>query len=119
MKKGLLVLLVMSLAMGTLFAGGAKEAKYPTKPISIVCPWAAGGGTDRIARYFADALAKEVGQPVNVVNKTGGSGAVGHLEGANAAPDGGEPIDAIIKRRCAPCHNAPQPEWPFLPRNPY
>lgn len=88
MKKGALIFVILCLAAGMIFAGGAKEAKFPTKPISIVCPWAAGGGTDRIARYFAEALSKEVGQPVNVVNKTGGSGAVGHGEGANAAPDG-------------------------------
>jgi len=53
MKKAILVLLALSLAAGILFAGGAKEAKYPTKPITIICPWAAGGGTDRTARFIA------------------------------------------------------------------
>jgi len=88
MKRAILVLLALSLAAGILFAGGAKEAKYPTKPITIVCPWAAGGGTDRTARFIAEQLSKKLGVPVNVVNKTGGSGAVGHGEGAAAAPDG-------------------------------
>ena len=88
MKRAILVILVLSLAAGLIFAGGAKEAKFPTKPITIICPWAAGGGTDRTARFIADQLSKKLGVPVNVVNKTGGSGAVGHGEGAAAAPDG-------------------------------
>ncbi|MBT4693778.1 MAG: tripartite tricarboxylate transporter substrate binding protein [Planctomycetaceae bacterium] len=61
---------------------------FPTKNLQIICPWGAGGGTDRIARYFADQIAKELGRNCVVVNKTGGSGAVGHNAGANARPDG-------------------------------
>jgi tripartite-type tricarboxylate transporter receptor subunit TctC len=64
------------------------QPKYPTKPITMVCPWSSGGGTDRTARYMAEALSKELGVPVNVVNKTGGSGAIGHSEVLTAAPDG-------------------------------
>ncbi len=85
MKRVFLVFLVLTLAAGIVLAGGAKEAKYPTKPITIICPWAAGGGTDRTARFIAEQLSKKLGVPVNVVNKTGGSGAVGHGEGAAAA----------------------------------
>jgi tripartite-type tricarboxylate transporter receptor subunit TctC len=54
----------------------------------LICPWAVGGGTDRVSRFWADALQKELGKPVTVVNRTGGSGAVGHSAGANARPDG-------------------------------
>ena len=61
---------------------------YPEKPITIICPWSAGGGTDRTARFVADLLSKELGQPVQVVNQTGGAGAVGHNAAASAAPDG-------------------------------
>jgi tripartite-type tricarboxylate transporter receptor subunit TctC len=61
---------------------------YPHKTVTVICPWAAGGGTDRVARFWADALEKEFGQPFVVVNKTGGSGAVGHTAGAYARPDG-------------------------------
>jgi tripartite-type tricarboxylate transporter receptor subunit TctC len=88
MKKIILVLLILSITTSLVFSGGAKEEKYPTKPITIVCPWAAGGGTDRTARFIAEQLSKKLGVPVNVVNKTGGSGAIGHGEGAMAAPDG-------------------------------
>ena len=61
---------------------------FPTKNLQIICPWGAGGGTDRISRYFADQIAKELGKNCVVVNKTGGSGAVGHNAAANARPDG-------------------------------
>ncbi len=66
-------------------AGGAG---YPTKTVTLICPWAAGGGTDRVSRFWADALQNEFGKPFVVVNKTGGSGAVGHSAGAFAKPDG-------------------------------
>jgi len=54
----------------------------------MICPWGAGGGTDATARIVASLLEKELGQPVNVVNRTGGSGVVGHSAIATAAPDG-------------------------------
>ncbi|HWP46219.1 MAG TPA: tripartite tricarboxylate transporter substrate binding protein [Candidatus Limnocylindrales bacterium] len=63
-------------------------AAYPERPITLICPWAAGGGTDRVARMIAVLLEKELGQPVTVVNRTGGGGAVGHTAGATARPDG-------------------------------
>jgi tripartite-type tricarboxylate transporter receptor subunit TctC len=66
----------------------AAQARYPSRPVQLICPWAAGGGTDRIARMVATLLEKELGQPVTVVNRTGGSGAVGHTAGATATPDG-------------------------------
>jgi tripartite-type tricarboxylate transporter receptor subunit TctC len=65
-----------------------KQDEYPSKAITLVCPWGAGGGTDRVARYLADKMSVELGQPVAVINQTGGNGAVGHNAGALAAPDG-------------------------------
>ena len=62
--------------------------RYPSKNITIICPWAAGGGTDRVSRFWAGALEKQWGRPCVVVNKTGGSGAVGHSAGARARADG-------------------------------
>lgn len=69
-------------------AAPAAAVKFPTRPVTLVCPWAAGGGTDQVARIFATLLEKEFGQPVNVVNRTGGGGAVGHVAGSTAEPDG-------------------------------
>lgn len=54
----------------------------------MVVPWAAGGGTDAVARVMASLVEKELGKPVNVVNRTGGSGVVGHQAIASAVPDG-------------------------------
>ncbi|MFC7690959.1 tripartite tricarboxylate transporter substrate binding protein [Paeniroseomonas aquatica] len=51
-------------------------------------PWAAGGGTDAVARMIASLLERDLGQPIVVVNRTGGSGVVGHAAIAHAAPDG-------------------------------
>lgn len=61
---------------------------YPNRPITIVVPWGAGGGTDATARIIAALLEKDLGQPVNVVNRTGGNGVVGHSAIASAAADG-------------------------------
>ena len=88
MKKLLLVIMLLVVGLGFVYSAAQAESTFPTKPLTVVCPWAAGGGTDRIARFMAEQLTAELGQPVNVVNKTGGNGAVGHGEAANASPDG-------------------------------
>lgn len=71
-----------------LFTSSALAAEYPKRPITLICPWGAGGGTDACSRIIATLLKKELGVPVNVVNRTGGSGAVGHTAMATAKPDG-------------------------------
>ncbi|MCT7377955.1 tripartite tricarboxylate transporter substrate binding protein [Chelativorans salis] len=63
-------------------------AQYPARPITIIVPWGAGGGTDATGRIIASVLEKELGQPINVTNRTGGSGVVGHSAIASAEPDG-------------------------------
>ncbi len=63
-------------------------AKYPSRNITIICPWSPGGGTDRTARFIASEMQKRLGVPVTVVNKTGGNGAIGHSAAAYAKPDG-------------------------------
>lgn len=61
---------------------------YPRGPIELIVPWAAGGGTDSVARFIGTQLAQRLGTQVNVVNRTGGSGVVGHSAIANARKDG-------------------------------
>lgn len=79
----------LSLLLAAALAGCQDRAgEYPSRTVVIVCPWAAGGGTDRVARFLADQLQRELGQPVVVQNQTGGSGASGHVAGARARPDG-------------------------------
>ena len=63
-------------------------AQYPQRPVQLIVPWGAGGGTDATARIIATLLEKELKQPFNVVNRTGGSGVVGHDAIAKATPDG-------------------------------
>lgn len=63
-------------------------ADFPTKDITLICPWAAGGGTDTLARALVKNAKQFLGVNVNVVNKTGGMGAVGMGDGANTRPDG-------------------------------
>ncbi len=72
----------------TLAAAGTAHAAWPERPITLIVPWGAGGGTDATARIIGSLLEKELKQPVNVVNRTGGSGVVGHQAIASAAPDG-------------------------------
>src|SRR5256884_8469014 len=71
-----------------LFAASSAFAAYPERPITLIVPWGAGGGTDATARIIGTLLEKELGQPVNVVNRTGGSGVVGHAAIASAPADG-------------------------------
>jgi tripartite-type tricarboxylate transporter receptor subunit TctC len=83
------ILLAALVAASTLpFAGHAVAQNYPTRPVTLIVPWAAGGGTDATARIIGSLMEKELGQPVNVVNRTGGSGVVGHQAIASAQPDG-------------------------------
>ncbi|MGV3573302.1 MAG: tripartite tricarboxylate transporter substrate binding protein [Ramlibacter sp.] len=66
----------------------AAAQNYPSRPIQLIVPWGAGGGTDATARIIASLMEKDLGQPINVVNRTGGSGVVGHAAIASAPPDG-------------------------------
>ncbi|MDH3319881.1 MAG: tripartite tricarboxylate transporter substrate binding protein [Betaproteobacteria bacterium] len=69
-------------------AAGAAQAQYPQRPIQLIVPWGAGGGTDATARIIASLMEKDLKQPINVVNRTGGSGVVGHDAIARAPADG-------------------------------
>ena len=73
---------------GVKIGPASAQATYPNRPVTLVCPWGAGGGTDATARIVASLLERDLGQPVNVVNRTGGSGVVGHQAIATAQPDG-------------------------------
>ena len=75
-------------AAGISLAKPAFAQAYPSRPVTVVVPWGAGGGTDATARIVAALLEKDLGQPFNVVNRTGGSGVVGHSAIATAQPDG-------------------------------
>ena len=82
--SGLILVLIAS------FGGKGSEAKeaYPSKPITIIVPWAPGSAVDVAPRVMSVPFAKKLGVPVNIVNKPGGSGVPGALEAVKAAPDG-------------------------------
>lgn len=63
-------------------------AAYPDKPVTVICPWTAGGGTDVLLRALSKEAEKFLGQTINVVNQTGGAGAIGHNAIRAARPDG-------------------------------
>ena len=86
MKRRILLQSLVALAAATSF--GVAHAAWPDRPITLVVPWAAGGGTDATARIVGALMEKELGQPVNVVNRAGGNGVVGHHAIASAPPDG-------------------------------
>ena len=76
------------LLAGGLLAVPAQASDYPSKPIQLVSPYGAGGDSDLTARVWAEFAKKKLGQPVVVVNKTGGGGLTGSLFAAKAKPDG-------------------------------
>lgn len=71
-----------------LASAGASAQQYPTKPVSIVVPFAAGGPTDTVARSVAQAMEKAVGGTVIVENKPGAGGTIGVADVARAPADG-------------------------------
>lgn len=75
-------------ALALTMTVGMAHAAWPERPVTLIVPWGAGGGTDATARIIGSLLEKDLGQPVNVVNRTGGNGVVGHQTIASAKPDG-------------------------------
>jgi tripartite-type tricarboxylate transporter receptor subunit TctC len=82
--------IALSVLAATLFMIGATagQTDYPTHPIRLIVPFAAGGSTDSQARIVADFLGRELAQQVVVVNVGGAGGTIGLNQAAKAAPDG-------------------------------
>jgi tripartite-type tricarboxylate transporter receptor subunit TctC len=75
-------------AFAAAAVGGAQAQAYPTKPVTWIVPFAAGGPTDALARSIAERVARELGQPIVIDNSAGAGGTIGAAKGARATPDG-------------------------------
>jgi tripartite-type tricarboxylate transporter receptor subunit TctC len=80
-------LLLLGLA-ATAAIPRAEAASWPTRPVTIVAPYAAGGMADIMARLLAHRLTQTFGQPFTIDNRGGAAGAIGAIQVANAQPDG-------------------------------
>ena len=83
-KFAALLSMLALLAVSTL----AQSQSWPTKPIRVINPFPAGGGTDTFARPMAAKLTQSLGQTVYIENQGGAGGTVGATNAARAAPDG-------------------------------
>jgi tripartite-type tricarboxylate transporter receptor subunit TctC len=82
--------LVAAIALATMLAGltAARAGDYPSRPITIIVPFAAGGPSDVMARILADRMKTTLGQTVLVENVTGASGSIGVTRAVRSPPDG-------------------------------
>ena len=79
---------VVALAMLLAFCSSAAAENYPSHPITIVVPFAAGGPSDAMSRILAERMKRSLGQPVLIENVTGAAGSIGVGRVVHAAPDG-------------------------------
>lgn len=88
MKKLLILGLIPGLFTLMLSCTSSSQKSYPNRAIKYLVPWSPGGMTDISSRAMAAVLQKSLGTAVNVINRTGGSGVVGHTAISKASPDG-------------------------------
>lgn len=81
-------MLMAIVAFAALWGGVAAAQNYPTRPITMIVPFAAGGPTDVIARIVGEHMSKTLGQQIIVENVIGAGGTTGITRGAKAKPDG-------------------------------
>ena len=86
-RRAILRMATASVAMGLGARASAQEA-FPSRPVRIVVPYAAGGPLDSVTRMMGERLSKNLGQPVTIDNRTGASGIIGVDAVAKSAPDG-------------------------------
>ena len=84
MKKPIVAAIVAALA----FVAPASAQNYPSRPITIIVPFSAGGPTDALARILGERMRQSLGQPILVENVTGAGGTIGVARAVHAAPDG-------------------------------
>lgn len=88
MRRTLLGLVAVSSALAALGTQVMAQDKWPSRPVTIIVPFAAGGNTDVMARIFGEQLSKRLGQPFIIENRAGAGGMLGLQHTTKAAPDG-------------------------------
>jgi tripartite-type tricarboxylate transporter receptor subunit TctC len=88
MKRRALLGAAAASGLATLPLGIRAQAAYPTKPITVIVPFAAGGPTDALARILCQRMSEILGQQMIVDNTAGAGGTIGVAKVARAAPDG-------------------------------
>jgi tripartite-type tricarboxylate transporter receptor subunit TctC len=88
MKSTVRTIAMLCAWLGAAAGGAAAQGMWPDKPLTMIVPFPPGGVADTVARPLAEALSRELKQPVVVQNKAGAGGALGIGEAAKAAPDG-------------------------------
>ncbi len=86
--RNLIICTAIAIALSFAAAGVHAQSKYPTKPIRLLTPFAAGGGSDILARLIGTRLTEVLGQSIVVDNRPGGGGTLGAGITARADPDG-------------------------------
>lgn len=87
-RTSIFVAALAALVVGFFAPVGEARAEWPDKPIRLIVPWPAGGGSDVVARTFAQPLGEELKQPIVIENRPGANGGIGSVAVARAAPDG-------------------------------
>ncbi|MBN8747155.1 Tripartite tricarboxylate transporter family receptor [Xylophilus ampelinus] len=102
--------LLQAAAIGTACPAAWAQAPFPSRPVRIVVPFAAGGPTDLMARAVAKAMSQSMGQPFIVDNKPGGGGVIGMGEITRNPPDG---YTLVMPSILAVTNPALMPNYPF------
>src|SRR5262245_56063821 len=88
MMKRFSLLLLAALAASLPAAPSARAQDYPSRQITLIAPWPAGGAVDAICRAVAQPLSERLGKSVVVENRPGAGSVIGTAAGAKASPDG-------------------------------
>src|SRR5258708_37113921 len=110
MKTTLGIVIAAAIALG---GTAANSAVYPARPITLVVPYAAGGGNDVIARIVAEKMGADLGQTVVIENRGGAGGTIATRQVAKAEPDG---YTLLIAPRSLAINPSPYPNAGYDPR---
>jgi len=108
-KRSLRRAVVAALALAALLAAPASAQTWPSRPIRLIVPFAAGGANDIVARLIQPDLERALGQPIIIENKPAATGTVGTDQVAKAAPDGYSLLMAFTTHTVNPAVNAKLP----------